>query len=74
VKERFGAEVQTHYNFMDRQQGYMQAPRGNGVVEKVPFMTMSVGIVSPNEHAFADIREITEMAAEARRRDPGAPG
>jgi len=69
VKERFAAEVQTHYNFIDRQQGFMQAPKPDGGSEKVPFMTMSVGIVSPSQQSFADIREITELAAEARRQD-----
>ncbi|MBI1794308.1 MAG: response regulator [Chloroflexi bacterium] len=69
VKERFSAEVQTHYNFIDRQQGFMQAPKANGSMEKVPFMTMAVGIVSPSQQSFADIREITELAAEARRQD-----
>ena len=69
VKERFAAEVQTHYNFIDRQQGFMQAPKADGGMEKVPFMTMSVGIVSPNQQSFADIREITELAADARRQD-----
>lgn len=69
VKERFAAEVQTHYNFIDRQQGFMQAPRADGGTNKVPFMTMSVGIVSPSQQSFADIREITELAAEARRQD-----
>ncbi len=47
IKDRFAAEVQTHYNFMDRLQGFMPASKPDGVVEKVPFMTMSVGIVSP---------------------------
>lgn len=69
VKERFSAEVQTNYNFIDRQQGFMQAPKADGGMEKVPFMTMSVGIVSPSQQSFADIREITELAAEARRQD-----
>ena len=69
VKERFAAEVQTHYNFIDRQQGFMQAPKADGGMEKMPFMTMSVGIVSPNQQSFADIREITELAADARRQD-----
>jgi len=69
VKERFSAEVQTQYNFIDRQQGFMQAPKADGSMEKVPFMTMSVGIVSPSQQSFADIREITELAAEARRQD-----
>ncbi|MCC6498650.1 MAG: response regulator [Anaerolineales bacterium] len=69
LKERFNHEVQTHYNFIDRQQGFVQAPAPDGSTVKVPFMTISVGVVSPSEHAFADIREITEMAAEARRQD-----
>ncbi len=69
VKDRFAAEVQSHYNFMDRLQGFMPASKPGGVVEKVPFMTMSVGIVSPALQSFADIREITELAAEARRQD-----
>jgi PleD family two-component response regulator len=74
LKERFAQEVQTHYNFMDRQQGFMQAPASDGTTVKVPFMTMSVGVVSPSEHSFADIREITELAAEARRQDSATGG
>jgi GGDEF domain-containing protein len=69
IKERFNEEIQTHYNFMDRQQGFMQAPASDGTTKQVSFMTMSTGVVSPNEHSFADIREITELAAEARRQD-----
>lgn len=68
IKERFAEEVQTHYNFMDRQQGFILAPGTNGDVQ-VPLMTMAVGVVSPREQSFADIREITELAAEARRQD-----
>ena len=74
LKDRFDNEVQTHYNFMDRQQGFVQAPTSDGTTVKVPFMNMSVGIVSPSAHSFADIREITELAAEARRQDTAAGG
>jgi len=72
LKERFAAEVLSHYNFIDRQQGFIQAPKTEGRVEKVPFMTLSAGVVSPNLQSFADIREITELAAEARRQDAAA--
>jgi PleD family two-component response regulator len=74
LKQRFDQEVQTHYNFIDRQQGFVQAPVADGAIVKVPFMTMSVGVVSPNEQSFADIREITELAAEARRQDSATGG
>jgi diguanylate cyclase (GGDEF)-like protein len=69
LKERFVNEVQSHYNFIDRQQGFIQAPKPDGGVEKVGFMYLSAGHVSPSLQSFADIREITELAAEARRQD-----
>jgi DNA-binding response OmpR family regulator len=69
IKERFAEEVQTHYSFMDREQGYILASTSDGQMEQVPLMTLSVGYVSPSQYSFADIREITELAAEARRKD-----
>jgi len=69
LKGRFAEEVLSHYNFMDRDQGFIMAASQGGQAVKVPLMTLSVGLVSPKEYQFADIREITEMAAEARRRD-----
>lgn len=69
LKERFAEEVQTHYNFLDRQQGYILVPNAEGKTEKVPLMTLAVGIVTPKMQSFADIREITELAAEMRRQD-----
>ncbi len=69
LKERFNETILTHYNFMDRQQGYMTAPDENGNPFKFPLMSLSIGIVSPKTHNFSDIREITELAAEERRLD-----
>lgn len=69
LKERFAEQVLTHYNFMDRQQGYIMAPGAEGQTEKFPLMTLAVGSVMPAKQSFADIREITELAAEARRQD-----
>jgi PleD family two-component response regulator len=69
LKMRFAEEVQTHYNFIDRQQGYITVTTPEGVIEKTPLMTLSVGIVMPSQQPFSDIREITELAAEVRRQD-----
>ncbi len=69
IKARFSEEIQTHYNFLDRQQGYMRMPTPDGGSIQVPFMILAIGIVSPRHQTFADIREITELAAEARRMD-----
>jgi hypothetical protein len=69
IKTRFGEEIQAHYNFIDRQQGFIIAPDESGQTQQIPLMTMAAGVVSPRTHFFADIREITELAAEERRRD-----
>ena len=69
MKERFADEIQSHYTFADRQQGFITAPDKDGSTRQVPLMTLGVGVVTPSTHYFADIREITELAAEERRQD-----
>ncbi|MBN2548443.1 MAG: response regulator [Anaerolineales bacterium] len=69
MKERFDEEVLSHYSFMDRQQGYIITAGSTNQEDKVPLMSLSVGDVSPSRYDFADIREITELAAEARRQN-----
>lgn len=69
LKSRFAEEIQTHYNFMDREQGHIEVLDSTGQPRQVPLMTLAIGVVSPAEYDFADIREITEMAADARRKD-----
>jgi len=69
LKDRFEEQVLSHYSFMDRDQGYIVSVSDMGQQTKSPLMTLSVGVVSPSTHQFADIREITELASEARRSD-----
>ncbi len=69
LRERFDQEVLSHYGFMDREQGYIVARGADGQDQRVPLMSLSIGDVSPSRYDFADIREITEMAAEARRKN-----
>lgn len=74
LKARFTEEVQTHYNFIDRQQGFIMAANADNQMEKTPLMTFSIGLVTPKQQPFADIREITELAADVRRQDvPSLP-
>jgi DNA-binding response OmpR family regulator len=66
--KRFDDEVKGHYSFIDRERGYIMVPDSTIGERKVDLMTLSVGSVSTATHQFADIREITELAAEDRRR------
>jgi len=61
---RFNEEVQTFYGFRDREQGFVEVGG-----QKMPLMTLAVGLINHDTASFADIREITEVAAEARRRN-----
>lgn len=69
LKERFNAEVQSHYSFQDREKGGVVLD-GN-TDKKADLMTISVGLIT-SEREFYDIREVTEAAAEARRREQAA--
>ena len=64
LKQRFNSEVNTHYNFLDSERGGIELPDGS----IAPLMSLSCGVVS-SKTPFADIREITEAAAELRRLD-----
>lgn len=67
LEKRFNEEVRAHYSYLDREQGGMKMDDGKGGEMLVPLMTIAIGVVT-SERRFADIREITEAAAEARRK------
>lgn len=68
LMERFASDIQQHYSFIDRERGYMLVPGEDGREQHVELMLISVGMVSTRTHQFSDIREVTELAAEDRRR------
>jgi PleD family two-component response regulator len=69
--DRFNQEVRQHYSFIDRERGYILVPDSAVGERQEPLMEMSIGSVSTHTHQFSDIREITELAAEDRRRGLG---
>jgi diguanylate cyclase (GGDEF)-like protein len=68
LQQRFNEEVVTFYNFKDRERGHIEVVDGQGKKQQVPLMTVAVGLIYHDTVPFSDIREITEVAAEARRR------
>jgi PleD family two-component response regulator len=69
VTDRFATEVGTFYNFRHRERGYITVQDPDGQEKQVPLTTLAVGVIARDDGPFADIREITERAAEARRED-----
>jgi diguanylate cyclase (GGDEF)-like protein len=68
LTQRFNDEVLTFYNFKDRERGHIEIVDSEGKTQHLPLMTLAVGLIQHDTAPFADIREITEVAAEARRR------
>jgi CheY-like chemotaxis protein len=50
LRSRFNTEVVAHYNFLDREQGYILARGPDGQTTPVPFMTLDVVARPRNEH------------------------
>ena len=69
LKERFAEEVLPHYSFIDRDRGFIVTKNPDGKEAETDLMTLAIGDVSPSRFEFTDIREITELAAEERRKD-----
>ncbi len=67
LKQRFDAEVGTHYDWRTREQGYMAMRDEAGNETKVALMSLAIGTVTVDDGPFYDIREITEAAANVRR-------
>jgi PleD family two-component response regulator len=68
VTKRFKNEVGTFYSFRDRERGYVPIKDDQGNEKQIPLMTLAVGVITSDTARFADIREITEIAAAERRK------
>jgi PleD family two-component response regulator len=67
LKRRFDSEVGTHYDWQTRERGYLVVEDEEGSQVKVDLMSLAIGVIMAGDGPFADIREITEAAAIARR-------
>jgi PleD family two-component response regulator len=67
LRQRFDTDVGAHYDWETRQRGYLIVRDEAGNETKADLMALSIGVVTSDDGPFADIREITEMAANARR-------
>ena len=67
LEHRFDKDVGTHYDWQTRQRGYLTVRDDEGGETKADLMKLSIGVVTTDDGPFTDIREITEVAASARR-------
>jgi diguanylate cyclase (GGDEF)-like protein len=68
VTLRFNQEIGSHYSFKDREHNYIVVKDTEGTERQAPLMKLCVGVVLAKDYEFTDIREITEVSAEVRRK------
>lgn len=68
IAEVFDEGIGSFYSFQDRERGYLVLRDAEGEERRAPLMSLAIGIITDKTLPFSDIREITEAAAEARRK------
>ncbi len=65
--KRFNQDIGSHYSFKDRERGYIVVKDADNKERQVSLIKMCIGVIFAHTQEFTDIREITEVSAEARR-------
>lgn len=74
VLVRFDRDTPLLYSYQDRRAGFMTIQDPGGKQRAVPLMSLSIGVITPAQGPFTDIRELSEVAAEARQKARQASG
>ena len=73
IIRRFDEESSVFYPFSVREAGKVSYQDIDGVTREAALMKLAVGVVTSDDGPFADIVQITEDAAENRRKGSGCP-
>jgi PleD family two-component response regulator len=73
VAQRFDNESSVFYPFRFKNAGKVTYQDIDGVAREADFMKLVVGVVTSEQGPYADIMQITEDAADNRRRNRGCP-
>lgn len=66
IVARFDASIPTLYDAEDRARGWVEAPDRRGRKRRVPFVTVSIGVVPLRPERFASATEVARAAAEMK--------
>ena len=68
IRKRFADGIAGFYSFQDRERGVLVVKNAAGESSESPLMTLATGVITDRTMPFSDIREITEVASEIRRK------
>jgi diguanylate cyclase (GGDEF)-like protein len=74
IIRRFDLCIVEHYTEEHRKAGFIEAISRVGERVRYPMMTLSIGVVTTAQRAFADAKEVSNLAAEMKKYAKGQPG
>lgn len=74
IISKFKEKMPSFYNENDRQQGYILAKNRQGQEERVPLLSVSIGVVTNESRKISHVAEISEIGAELKMLAKSLPG
>ena len=74
VVQRFDREVLALYDEHEREQGWIEVVNRRGEPQRVPFITISIGVASTQRRRFEHYAELVAVATEMKAYTKGQPG
>ena len=66
IIENFENTVSSFYNETDRKQGYIVAHNRQGIQQKIPLLSVSIGVVTNEFRKLEYVAQISEIGAEVK--------
>lgn len=62
----FDKEILGYYTLEDKKRGYLKVPNRKGIIEEIPLVSISIGIVEVDKGRFNNVLEIGEVGAQVK--------
>ena len=62
----FDKEILSYYTEEDKKRGYLKVPNRKGIIEEIPLVSISIGVVEADKGRFYNVLEIGEVGAQVK--------
>lgn len=62
----FDKEILQYYTEEDKERGYLKVPNRKGIIEEIPLVSISIGVVEADKGRFHNVLEIGEVGAQVK--------
>ena len=70
----FDQKIRKYYTEEDLSRGYLEVPNRKGIIEAMPLVSISIGVVEVDKNRFRNILDIGEVGAEVKHLAKTIPG